>query len=37
MIGAGIAGLTVALRRAAAGDQIVLFEAAAKVGGQLRE
>jgi oxygen-dependent protoporphyrinogen oxidase len=35
VIGAGIAGLTVALRRAAAGDQIVLFEAAPKVGGQL--
>jgi oxygen-dependent protoporphyrinogen oxidase len=35
VIGGGIAGLTVALRRAAAGDQVVLFEAAAKVGGQL--
>jgi oxygen-dependent protoporphyrinogen oxidase len=35
VIGAGIAGLTVALRRAAAGDQVVVFEAASKVGGQL--
>ena len=35
VIGGGIAGLTVALRRAAAGDRVVLFEAAAKVGGQL--
>jgi protoporphyrinogen/coproporphyrinogen III oxidase len=35
VIGAGIAGLTVALRRATAGDQVTLFEAAAKVGGQL--
>ncbi|MET0790497.1 MAG: FAD-dependent oxidoreductase [Polyangiaceae bacterium] len=35
VIGAGIAGLTVALRRANAGDQVVLFEAAAQVGGQL--
>jgi oxygen-dependent protoporphyrinogen oxidase len=35
VIGAGIAGLTVALRRAAAGDEVTLFEAAAKVGGQL--
>ena len=35
VIGAGIAGLTVALRRATAGDQVVLFEAGASVGGQL--
>jgi oxygen-dependent protoporphyrinogen oxidase len=35
VIGAGIAGLTVALRRASAGDTVVLFEAAAKVGGQI--
>lgn len=35
VVGGGIAGLTVALRRAALGDKVVLFEAAAKVGGQL--
>lgn len=35
VIGAGIAGLTVALRRAAAGDRVVIFEAASRVGGQL--
>ena len=35
VIGGGIAGLTVALRRATAGDQVVLFEAGAQVGGQL--
>ncbi len=35
VIGGGIAGLTVALRRGAAGDEVVLFEAAGKVGGQL--
>jgi oxygen-dependent protoporphyrinogen oxidase len=35
VVGGGIAGLTVALRRAALGDQVTLFEAAAKVGGQL--
>ncbi len=35
IIGGGIAGLTVALRRSSAGDQVVLFEAGAKVGGQL--
>ncbi|MEP7050514.1 MAG: FAD-dependent oxidoreductase [Pseudomonadota bacterium] len=35
VIGGGIAGLTVALRRLNAGDQVVLFEAAPKVGGQL--
>ncbi len=35
VIGAGIAGLTVALRRAKVGDHVVLFEAAATVGGQL--
>jgi oxygen-dependent protoporphyrinogen oxidase len=36
IIGGGIAGLTVALRRLNAGDQVVLFEAAPKVGGQLQ-
>ena len=36
VIGGGIAGLTVALRRLAAGDQVVLFEAEPRVGGQLR-
>jgi len=35
VIGGGIAGLTVALRRAAAGDQVVLFEASSRLGGQL--
>jgi len=35
IIGGGIAGLTVARRRAVAGDQVVLFEAADRVGGQL--
>jgi oxygen-dependent protoporphyrinogen oxidase len=35
VIGGGIAGLTVALRRSSAGDDVVLFEAAPKVGGQL--
>ena len=35
IIGGGIAGLTVALRRATAGDEVVLFEAGAKLGGQL--
>ncbi|HEY1536931.1 MAG TPA: FAD-dependent oxidoreductase, partial [Polyangiaceae bacterium] len=35
VIGGGIAGLTVALRRAEAGDQVTLFEAGPKVGGQL--
>ena len=35
VIGGGIAGLTVALRRSAAGDAVVLFEATTKVGGQL--
>lgn len=35
VIGAGIAGLTSALRRAAAGNTVTLFEAGAQVGGQL--
>jgi protoporphyrinogen/coproporphyrinogen III oxidase len=35
VIGGGIAGLTVALRRARLGDQVSLFEASARVGGQL--
>jgi len=35
VIGGGIAGLTVALRRAQSGDQVSLFEASARIGGQL--
>jgi oxygen-dependent protoporphyrinogen oxidase len=35
VIGGGIAGLTVALRRIAAGDRVTLFEAGSQVGGQL--
>jgi len=35
VIGAGIAGLTVALRREQLGDRVSLFEASARVGGQL--
>ncbi len=35
VVGAGIAGLTVALRRATAGDRVVVFEASGMVGGQL--
>jgi oxygen-dependent protoporphyrinogen oxidase len=35
VIGGGIAGLTVALRRANQGDHVTVFEAASKVGGQL--
>ncbi|HEY3253061.1 MAG TPA: FAD-dependent oxidoreductase, partial [Polyangiaceae bacterium] len=35
VIGGGIAGLTVSLRRAQRGDQVCLFEANAQVGGQL--
>ena len=35
IIGGGIAGLTVALRRQSLGDQVSLFEANARVGGQL--
>jgi len=35
VIGGGIAGLTVALRRARQGDNVVLFEAAPELGGQL--
>ena len=35
VIGAGIAGLTVAYRRARAGDRVSLFEASPRVGGQL--
>lgn len=35
IIGAGIAGLTVAFRRAASADRVTLFEASRRVGGQL--
>jgi oxygen-dependent protoporphyrinogen oxidase len=35
VIGGGLAGLTVAFRRAAAGDRVVLFEPAPRLGGQL--
>jgi oxygen-dependent protoporphyrinogen oxidase len=35
IIGAGVAGLTVAFRRQRAGDQVSLFEAAPRIGGQL--
>ncbi len=36
IIGAGIAGLTVARRREQLGDRVSLFEASARVGGQLQ-
>jgi oxygen-dependent protoporphyrinogen oxidase len=36
VIGAGIAGLAVALRREGLGDRVSLFESKAQVGGQLR-
>jgi protoporphyrinogen/coproporphyrinogen III oxidase len=36
VVGGGIAGLTVALRRAQLGDRVSLFEASTHVGGQLR-
>ena len=35
IIGAGVAGLTVAYRRHRAGDRVSLFEAAPRIGGQL--
>jgi oxygen-dependent protoporphyrinogen oxidase len=35
VIGGGLAGLTVAFRRQALGDEVVVFEAAARLGGQL--
>lgn len=35
VIGGGLAGLTVAFRRAAAGDEVVLFEPGTRLGGQL--
>jgi oxygen-dependent protoporphyrinogen oxidase len=35
VIGGGLAGLTVAFRRQRAGDQVVLFEAVPRLGGQL--
>ncbi|MEY4545973.1 MAG: hypothetical protein RL685_2168 [Pseudomonadota bacterium] len=36
IIGGGVAGLTVALRRSQLGDRISVFEAGAELGGQLR-
>lgn len=36
IIGGGIAGLTVAFRRALLGDRVTLFEASARLGGQLQ-
>ena len=36
IIGGGVAGLTVALRRAQRGDRISVLEAGAELGGQLR-
>jgi oxygen-dependent protoporphyrinogen oxidase len=35
VVGGGLAGLTVAFRRARAGDRVVLFEPAPRLGGQL--
>jgi oxygen-dependent protoporphyrinogen oxidase len=35
VVGGGLAGLTVALRRATAGDMVMLLEASARLGGQL--
>jgi oxygen-dependent protoporphyrinogen oxidase len=35
VVGGGLAGLAVAYRRSAAGDDVVLFEPAARLGGQL--
>jgi protoporphyrinogen/coproporphyrinogen III oxidase len=35
VVGGGLAGLTIALRRAAAGDRVTLLEAAPRIGGQL--
>jgi oxygen-dependent protoporphyrinogen oxidase len=35
VIGGGVAGLTVAFRRALAGDEVVLFEPSPRLGGQL--
>ncbi len=35
IVGGGLAGLTVAFRRAAAGDHVILVEPAARLGGQL--
>jgi protoporphyrinogen/coproporphyrinogen III oxidase len=36
IIGGGVAGLTVALRRSQLGDRVSVFEAGAQLGGQLR-
>jgi oxygen-dependent protoporphyrinogen oxidase len=35
IVGGGLAGLVVALRRARAGDEVVLFEASDRLGGQI--
>lgn len=35
VIGGGLAGLTLAFRRLAAGDEVVIFEASGRLGGQL--
>jgi oxygen-dependent protoporphyrinogen oxidase len=36
VVGGGLSGLTVAYRRSAAGDDVVLFEGSTRVGGQIR-
>ena len=35
IVGGGLTGLTVAFRRACAGDRVTLFEASSRLGGQL--
>jgi oxygen-dependent protoporphyrinogen oxidase len=35
VIGGGLTGMTVAYRRAAAGDEVILFEGSSRLGGQL--